>query len=237
MALPWRILVLGWIALAWPGEGTALERTAREMPGDRELWSRGSTATIRYWNLCTGWAWSWSDFAPGERVGVSTTAFAPSCHLVATSTFSFTGVPSGYGYTGTVDVHAADAQGCPTGPVFASQPFLPADAWNTVLWGYVMPAQFVVSIVLPASAEGAALYNFASDRPAAGPTGPIACGTCYPMSRTTRSFLYGAGATPDCPGTPFFDGFCNAELLMESYMLCVFAVDTRSWGGIKALYR
>jgi hypothetical protein len=233
-----RRFLLGWIALAWlPGEGMALERASRAMPDDRDAWTRASTVALRYYNICTGWAWSWSDFAPNERVGVSFVApLNVSGNLVATSLFAFSGAPSGYGYTGTVDVHLADTQGCPT-TLLQSQPYLPTSTWSTHLWNVSIPQRFVVSITLPGTPEAASLYNFTSDRPAAGPTGPIACGSCYPTTRATRSFLYGPASIPDCPGTPFFDGFCNAELFLEAYVKYFVPIQPLSWGGIKALYR
>jgi len=79
---------------------------------------------------------------------------------------------------------------------------------------------------------------FGTDRPAAGPSGPQACGTCYPVNRTIRSFMYGPSLSPICPGSTFNDGVCDANLFWDIDLLeGGFAVEESSWGKIKTLYR
>ena len=85
-------------------------------------------------------------------------------------------------------------------------------------------------------------HGIATDHPAAGPTGPQACGLCFPSTRSTHTFLYGTPASPLCPGEPLNDGVCDAELLGWSVTYaCVHdgpdAVEQASWGAIKNLYR
>jgi hypothetical protein len=76
------------------------------------------------------------------------------------------------------------------------------------------------------------------DHPAAGPTGPQACGACYPTTRVNHSYYYGTASSPLCPGSVFFnDGVCDSQLLMDASQIRFLSVEDRSWGTIKHLYR
>jgi hypothetical protein len=108
-----------------------------------------------------------------------------------------------------------------------------------VNWGGVLvPDPFLVVI----TTSNPSIFNiepeiYGSDHPAAGPTGPQACGVCYPAMRETRSFEFGTVADPLCPGEPYFDGVCNAELIWSFSFACAVHTDDSSWGKIKTLYR
>ena len=71
----------------------------------------------------------------------------------------------------------------------------------------------------------------------AGPTGPEACGTCYPTTRPNHSFDYGTAGSPACPGSPFNDGICDAQLFWNADLASTASVESRSWGTIKGLSR
>jgi hypothetical protein len=227
---------------------SALEKISRPAVGfDRlEAWSSGPLNTIAYYNTCTGWIWTWSGFQPGERIGVyyETQPIFEFNHFLETSShFVFSGAPSGYGYTGTLEIRTADAAQCP-GPVRASQPWLPVAGWNEITWNHGLPPQGPLGYdILYTMGPGVGSpLSFATDHPAAGPTGPPACGTCYPSTRVTRSYFFGTESSPLCPGTRFDDSVCPAELLWEIAGHIIPAkgpvsIESTSWANIKAMYR
>jgi len=219
--------------------GLALEKTAVRMDdmGRPDDWNAGTSAcTVQYYNFCTGWIWIWSGWSPNDVLG---TCFENCCAgggAVGTSwVYAGSGAPSGYGYTGTIGLYDADANCCP-GAALAETPFLPLSGWNGFAWGVSVTGDFVVAAAVgPASGNPA---SFGTDHPAAGPTGPQACGACYPTTRVARSAYYGSFATPLCPGSPFNDGVCDAELLMDVDMVCEpVSVEDSSFGKVKGLYR
>jgi hypothetical protein len=240
------LAVAAWcLSLAVPTTSSALEKKSVRAPDDGNEWRGGSTAcTVSYYNICTGWLWVWSGFVPEERIGVN---FESCCSpplgeaaLESTELFWATGAPAGYGFTGTIDLWAADANGCPVGPSLASQPHLPTEltVWATADFSSApvsLPSSFVLTYTFGTGLSNPAAIG--SDHPAAGPTGPAACGTCYPNGRTNHSFDYGTPASPTCPGSVFNDGVCNAELMIEANLSCTTSVDESSWGQIKGLYR
>ena len=216
----------------------ALEKTARALTDDSraDAWNAGGSCTIQYYNFCTGWLWVWSGWAPGNEVGVSNVSCCGggASTLTASWHYILSAGPSGYGFTGTIEASAADANNCPTGAPIQSQVFLPVSGWNNYLWSASVPANFVIHATFgPATGNPTAL---ATDHPAAGPTGPQACGTCYPTTRVNHSFDYGtAGA---CPGSTFNDGICDSQLYWDCDVVCSgVAVEPQTWGNIKNLYR
>jgi hypothetical protein len=44
-------------------------------------------------------------------------------------------------------------------------------------------------------------------------------------------------ANPICPGSPFNDGICDAQLFWDIDLACAVSVEDTSWGKIKDLYR
>jgi hypothetical protein len=230
-----------------PAASVALEKRAALLDETgREAWSSG-TASCRalYYNFCQGWVWVWSYWRPGDRFG---TAFSSCCPVGESAhqlkdmfLYASTGSPSGYGLTGTIDVWTADAHNCPSGAALRSTPMLPHAGWNSVDWSPpvdVSGGGFVITYTL-ASGTRSDPVGFVTDHPSAGPTGPAACGTCFPSTRITRSYYYGRGSDTYCPGIVLFDGVCEAELLMDCAMTCTPPVNvaSRTWGQIKGLYR
>lgn len=231
------------LMLNWAASASALEKTSRPAIDDsRDEWRGGTTCLISYYNICTGWVWVWAGFAPGDRVGTTATSCCgvnESAQISRVDVFWATGAPASYGFTGTLDFSAVDGNGCPTGSPIASQPMLPTSIWTTADFSsapVTVPTDFVVTYAFGAGAGDPSAI--ASDHPAAGPTGPQACGSCFPLTRTNRSFLYGTTASPICPGSSFNDGICDAQLIIEVFADCVAtSVDNSSWGQIKNLYR
>jgi hypothetical protein len=231
------------VAMLMATTGFALEKTAAVMNDDRAGgFNAATTCTVTYYNFCTGWVWIWSGWSAGDCVGV---CFDNCCNsdgvLDATDIYVWTGAPSGYGFTGTAQVNGADNKCCPwPATPFAAQPYLPFSGWNTQIWGVPVPNKFVVQWCLGTASILPNPTAYATDHPAAGPTGPQACGTCYPLTRENRSFYYGSLASPLCPGSPLNDGICDAQLLSTAYMTCLrdpVSVEEVSWTKIKSLYR
>jgi hypothetical protein len=212
-----------------PARATDLENS--------KLWRSGSTCTVAYFNICTGWVWIWTGWEPRDQVGVFANSCAPDLStLLATGMFCQTGVPPGYGFTGTISVYEVDQNRCAVGPPLATQEYVPSSGWNTYEWGIDVPGQFLLLTEHGPGEENP--LALVSDHPAAGPSGPIPCGTCFPTTRSNHSFYYGPADSSLCPGSSFFDGFCNAQLLWDLIIQAVpVSVETSSWGAIKALYR
>jgi hypothetical protein len=222
--------------------GLALEKSTAQLNDARgnDGWAAGTTCSVSYYNTCTGWLWVWSGWSPTDIVGMTLDSCCPANNastLVATNLYCWSGAPTGYGFTGTVSV-SSSAAGCPAG-VLASQSLLPASGNNVNLWGLPADDQLVVTFqhansVLPDP------IAWGSDHPAAGPTGPASCGSCFPSTRTIHSFYYGNATTALCPGSSLNDGVCDAEwLLWAASFSCepVVSVDDASWGSVKNLYR
>ncbi len=229
------------LACAVASNANALEKRARFDTAVPEYeWQSGSSCSIIYYNRCTLWSLAWSGFGDGDRFGV----FAENCCdaldfgiVTATQLRVFTGAPAGYGFTGTVAIETVDRSGCPSS-VRASQPYLPTGPFDVHFWSQTVHAEFAFVVTTAGEANPAA---FGTDHPAAGPTGPQACGFCYPLNRVNHSFVWGSVDSPLCPGRSFHDGVCDAQLRLEMWVVmydaCTVAVTENSWGKIKSLYR
>jgi hypothetical protein len=222
--------------------GLALEKvSARFLDDDRDMWRAATTScSVAYYNTCTGWVWVWSGWSPSDRYGVCFTTCCTEGQSMITQTgfYCFTAAPAGYSFTGVVEVWNADAQCCPTGPAIASETLLPIDDWNIATFGGMaqnVPSTFVVTYTCGSGTGDP--HAVASDHPAAGPTGPQACGYCYPNPRTAFSFWYGTPTSPLCPGSALSDGVCDSEWLWYCYVDCVTPVESTSWGRVKNFYR
>jgi hypothetical protein len=234
------------LLLAFASTSVALEKRVSLLNDtEHDTWTRGTTpCRVTYFNICTGWIWVWGSWSPGDQLG---TAFSSCCpggygfhQLLDAELYAATGSPSGYGFTGTLDVWTADANRCPSGPALRSQPFLPVTGWNFVDWSSspvdVSAGDFIITYTL-ANATLSDPVTIATDHPAMGPTGPAACGSCFPTTRVPNSFLYVNTGTTYCPGATLFDGSCDAEFLLDCDLMCATPVQQTSWGQIKNLYQ
>jgi hypothetical protein len=226
--------------LALAGTGFALEKTRVLDTQADEGWTSGSSCTIVYYNRCTLWSWAWSGFGDGGTFGVcADNCCTPERGIVTATTLRiFMAAPPGYNFTGTASLETVDANCCPTG-VLASQPWLPTGAFGGLydlhLWAQIVPAKFAVVYTVAGAANP---MQVGTDHPAAGPTGPQACGFCYPLNRPNHSYAWGSAASPVCPGSTFNDGICDAQLRLDIYLTCQpVSVDASSWGSVKNLYR
>jgi hypothetical protein len=220
----------------------ALEKSVRRFTDSErpDVWRGGTTCSLVYYNTCTDWIWVWSGWTPADRFGVAFDSCCPLSSQTSVGTtffYIYTGVPSGYGFTGSLDVWDADANGCPTGSSLASTAWLPVTGWNSYNFlGTVVPdGTFAISYTTGAT-SGSPLA-IATDHPDAGPTGGVACGTCYPIDRVNHTFYWGTPTTPTCPGSPLNDGVCDAQFIWDVSVGCAVAVEPTTWGSVKNLYR
>jgi len=220
--------------LVFATSGFALEKTSvRVNESDLGGWDAAASCSVFYANTCTGWLWVWSPFSPGDVIGVILDPCCPNGTLTATQHYFWTGAPTGYGFTGTLSVSSVVA-GCPGAP-YQSIPVLPEGVLTTNFW--TVPAGPVAFTFTNTMVPGSP-FTFPTDHPAAGPTGPQACGFCYPSTRTIHTFFFGTAASPLCPGSPFNDGVCDAEALYWGGLFtCPVSVEETSWGAVKNLYR
>lgn len=237
---PWAAVAAVLAALCVPFAASALERI-RSVPADDSRldppWSRSAACEISYYNVCND-ALSVQDgpFRAGDRVGVVFDACCERSDLVSTWTyFDYISWPTFWGYT-FVSVQAVDANGCPSGLPIASHVREPAHGWILDVWNTPVPPRFAV--VSEFRSWGRLAYNqIVCDHPAGVAGGPPACGSCYPVTRETRTFFFGRAGATECPGVPFFDGTCNAEMLVTAQLECATALEPGSWASVKALYR
>ena len=217
---------------------SALEKASRRAHDGDDSWNVSSIDIVRYYNNCTGWVWVWSGWSAGEQVGVRFDVPCGAGWLSTTWALTFSGAPAGYGFTGTIS--ARSGRRC-TDPVVASQPFLPslATEWTGVTWGgEPVFFEYLIDITWAAPSGFTNSTGLASDHPAAGATGPAACGTCFPSNRVSNSRYFGVGGAYCPSGTALSDGVCDIEFMMDTSTGCVVdAVTDESWGRVKSLFR
>jgi hypothetical protein len=221
--------------LVFATSGLALEKTAvRADRANADGWDAGASCSVTYANICTGWLWVWSGWSPGDRIGV---VFDPCCDngaLAATQAYFWTGAPSGYGFTGTLSIESV-AGGCPSG-VINSHPLLPPAGPVVDFWSAPAGPVALISTTGPGVGNP---YSMPTDHPAAGPTGPQSCGSCFPSTRPIHTFYFGNTTTALCPGSALNDGICDSEALFWSaaFTGCTISVEENTWGAVKNLYR
>jgi hypothetical protein len=215
----------------------ALEKISRPALDPADDWSVSGTGTIRYYNNCTGWVWVWSGWSAGESMGVRYSIGSCPSYLNVNWALTFSGVPAGYGFTGTIAVRGGTT--C-AAPVLVSQAYLPpvTSGWNATAWGGLpVPSSFLLEITWNAPAGFTNSTGLASDHPFAGPTGPTACGTCFPSTRVSHSRYFGVGGAYCPSGTTLSDGLCDIEFMMDVNVKCADIVVDESWGRVKSLFR
>lgn len=211
---------------------------------DGNEWDTGASMTISYANVCTGWLWLWSDYDLGDTIGVAFDPGNPNAQLVSTQAYFWTGAPNGWGYTGTLAVREVIAGSC-LGQTYDSRRLVAPTRTPVIqTWSGVPPGPVALTYTYGANdIFYPRLPKIPSDHPAAGPTGPQACGICYPSTRPTHTFFFGTPDSPLCPGSPLSDSACNVELLFWTATFQDAAVSVgeglaqTSWGAVKNLYR
>jgi hypothetical protein len=230
-------LLLPVTALCFAHPAAALQKTAARMPEtDRtDQWNAATTCTLAYYNTCTGWIWLWH-FFECDVIGVCyTSPFESATGLLTTSVLTYSWVPPGWAYTGTIDVWETDPDCC-TMSHLSGQPFDFSGGWARNEWnGLIVPNRFLITVTL--GPNSAYPPNFASDHPMVGPTGPQACGHCYPTNRKSQSYYFGNSHSPKCPPLTLSDGICCVEWIWDARVCGPFGLEESSWSGIKLLYR
>jgi len=238
-------------ALCMATSGFALEKTARPIADTADSpngWNSAATCAIIYYNRCTLWSYGWTGFGLGDRLGVCADNCCANGSVLQTAFRVFTGAPAGYGFTGTASIANVDSHCCPTNNL-ASQPWLPTGPFDVHNWNVPVGAQFAVVYTYGCVSGAGSPVAIGTDHPSAGPTGPQACGFCYPLTRPNHSYYWGSlqqcpggvGSPALCPGATFLDLTpsepCAPQLRVDIFMSCPVAVDQESWGGVKSLYR
>jgi hypothetical protein len=219
----------------------ALERATVRLE-DTDSWSRSGRCEVQYYNTCTGWVY-WHLEGLGAHVGVLVDRCDGYSLLEQTTLYT-----ASTGYTqenSLVSIHEVDADGVPIFPALAVRavPYLcsagsgyPCEEWRTLTWDVEVPSTFMFLYTQASSWTGSRIYF---DHPAAGPTGPQACGYCYPTTRVGRTYYWPGAITG--PGEVVNDGTCDSELLLHCTLApgatSVDPGNSRSWGAVKALYR
>lgn len=226
--------------LATAGSARSLERV--EVRADRSSsdgWDAGSSCTITYANTCTAWLWVWT----GDEDDVMGVVFEPCCEsgqLVSTQAYFWTGAPQGWGCTGTLTVSEV-VDDC-LGTVYDSRPCLPGGGYGgwaeTDVWADLPPGRVALTYTFGYVTHLEITPTIPSDHPAAGPTGPQACGLCYPSGRVGHFFSFGTATSPLCPGERMNDGVCDAEAMFWSAgFSCAVSITESSWSAVKGMYR
>ncbi|GJM43658.1 MAG: hypothetical protein DHS20C21_05000 [Gemmatimonadota bacterium] len=232
------------LLIAVPCVATALERTAARVSEDAvEDWIAGASCPVSYYNNCHGWGWSWGSggntspryhWQDKDVFGIIYDPCCANATLNETSTYIFDGFLPGWGYTGTIEISSASANGCPD-VLLAQQAFLPTSGSTVHSWDLPTPERVVLTFTVSDPGILLTFLCLATDTP------NLDSGICYPSDRETHSFYYG-NEGQNCPGWPLYQGVGNAEwLYWVASFSCPTSVDDgapfRSWGGIKSLYR
>jgi hypothetical protein len=225
----------------------SLERLS-PLPAEGEAWRSGSSVTVVYYNYCTGWLFLFG-VNRGDEFGVVFDSPHEDAVLAGTDLLQYRWATYGYPYSASLAVYAVDDDGCPVGAPLASQPYQavwdPDDPTFFVSyeWNVAVPPRFVVTAKFEdwpdvGGDEIIGPPHVLWDHPE-GPTGPPACGFCYPAPRPTHSFIFydGSTSTPYCPGMPVEYNACTAEFVLHARFRRPVSVESASWGGVKALYR
>ncbi|MEZ5066001.1 MAG: hypothetical protein R3B81_14805 [bacterium] len=225
------MFALGTPVLALERAGEAVLDLSTESP-----WVGTETCELRYYNFCTGWFWIW-DAQDGDRSGTVFEACHPGCEVVSAMAWFPDQAQHGRGYTALIGLYAVDDEDCPQEPPLASMVYFQQLGWQTFHFGGVpVPPRFALMATHANSYYGRQI-GFFSDHPAAGPTGPIACGSCYPSNRVGHSYIWGNVASPACPGELIEDAVCPAEFLLSVQLSCTSEVTEDSWSRIRSMFR
>ena len=129
-----------------------------------DSWNAGATCRVSYYNICTGWIWCWSGFQFDSRFGLVVDQCCPSgstASLLSTTIFLCDEAHVGYGATGTIAVHAVDANLCPIGTPIAIQKYLPLYTtypFSVVSWGGVqVPETFAIVVTTHSAMQPSAV--------------------------------------------------------------------------------
>lgn len=217
------ILLIAPLLAAVAAPSRALERWGPEKADETDSpWTASASCIVTYANICTGWIGYWT-VSGSTKLGVVFDPCGENAVLEAT-TMRFSGY--NYGYPAVLEVSTVDENRCPDVPL-ASQTIYPTTVWETQNWGIAVDGPVVITI--RALEES---ITCRTNWPAAGPTGPVACGTCYPPQEQAHSYSF-----TSCPPEAYADAGCYFELIWSAAFSYANATEPATWSTIKALYR
>ncbi|MBZ0267737.1 hypothetical protein K8I85_06245 [bacterium] len=219
------------VLLAGNGASSALETAPFVRDDDTESpWRASGSCTISYANTCTGWLYHWR-MESFRTYGV---VFDPCCENTNLESTAMRFTAASMGYPMLAEVSTADENGCPETSL-AQKTFITTDSeWHSLDWGIPCSGPIVVTVSF---VYNHGVVNGLAAYPGQGPTGPAACGNCYPVGQPAHSFYYGAFDDTICPPIPYVSGGCPIELLWSAAFSCAISTESDTWGQLKALYR
>lgn len=244
------IVVITLFAVALARSARSLEVESVQGTSELGAWRASSSQTVAYYNVCTGWYWTWT-LNRGDRFGAVFDRPVGQTVLAGTDLLQYRWATCGYPYSAAVEIFALDEQGCPVGAPLASQPYVAQwdDAnwgiWVAYDWNVPVPPRFAFMMTFADWSYGGedcvpSTPRVVTDHPSAGPSGPQACGFCYPETREPHSFWFGDVSQWECPPWVMVDPFletCVAELVCRARFESPVSASSASWGRIKSLYR
>ncbi|RPJ43891.1 MAG: hypothetical protein EHM19_07805 [Candidatus Latescibacterota bacterium] len=198
--------------------------------------------SIIYYNLCSGWLWTYSGFAAGDEVGVSFDMPA-DCGMYPgeiVTNYSFWWywryTAPGWGYTITYRMYDLDAQLCKVGsPIYVIAGQDPTERWNYYP-GFGMCWEPQVAIT--ATYDKGGLPRFATDNNDASYSAPNGCPGF--VIGPIHSHYWGGLATQYCPPQYFADNYGAVDCLMDALFDTYLWDSTKqpsSWTAVKSLFR
>jgi hypothetical protein len=188
------------------------------------------TCSIAYYELCSGWIWTWS----GYQVQYAVVFDLPNdCGKQAGQLCTNTGfwwywryTNPGYQIPVTYSLYAADSALCRVGAPIGTLPDQdPIERWNAYPGLGSTTSDFVAIVAISASFPMVATDNTTKNQ---------AIG-CAPIPTAVHSVL---GFVSYCPPTAMEDGLGPCNLLVDGEFYCAATtVELSSWGAIKTLFR
>lgn len=198
--------------------------------------TNGTAGNYRWYNVCSGYIWIFSAWVANEGVGVlyggtGNPAVIPTNDVKRTITY-FRNVVQSYSQTVDVFVDHATSAGCITGNIASDLNLDPGLRWNCSEFNARLCDNTSGYVVVRQQHDGGAAPTFATDGPFAN-----ACDPNPPQ----RSYYFGinGSACLAWPGqTDAADNWLQWLILDVNALPCPgTAVENKSWGNIKGLYR
>ncbi|MBM3321352.1 MAG: hypothetical protein FJY73_11820 [Candidatus Eisenbacteria bacterium] len=192
---------------------------------------------IVYYNICSGYRWTWAWGMAGEEAGVVFDLPA-ECDKVQGTECTNLGfwwywiqTQPGYNYTVTYRLFRADSQFCKAGPPIGTLSRQdPVERWNYYP-GLGATQDDVVG--LSASLDwGGRPYLVTDNNVKNQQKG------CAPVPTVAHSMHYGTVWEQYCPPQPLTDQLGFVNILMDATFSCEeTSIEPASWGAIKTLFR
>ena len=198
--------------------------------------------SIVYYDLCSGWLWTYSGWALGDEPGVAFD-LPNDCGKLPGEECTNTGfwwywrytIPT-YGFTVSYDLYELDVNFCKAGPSLGNiSGYDPVERWN---FHYGLGAVTSDWAALIASYDSGSLPRFCTDNNNANFAAPLAC-PGYAIG-PIQTYYWGGPTTQYCPPQYFADGYGAVDCLMDAGWDCQpsgTSTEDASWSGVKSLFR